>query len=90
MVSNFDVVVESPLDSKHQTGQVVDLPLKVRSGVISFGDLVFDSSCRNCLRLYPQDNDTDGFFVARIRKLSDKEKLTTDGTDLHGRRRGLG
>ena len=61
LVSHFDVVVEA-----------VSLPLKFRSGVSSFGDLVFDSSCKNCLRLYPQDNDTDGFFVCKIRKLSEK------------------
>ena len=57
LVRNFDVVVEA-----------VDLPLKFRCGVTAFGDMVFDDSCKNCLRLYPQDNNTDGFFVARIRK----------------------
>ena len=27
---------------------------------------------KKCLRLYPQDNDTDGFFVAKIIKKSEK------------------
>ncbi|MCP3684915.1 MAG: RsmB/NOP family class I SAM-dependent RNA methyltransferase [bacterium] len=29
----------------------------------------FDKRIEKCLRIWPQDNNTDGFFVARIRKL---------------------
>ena len=61
LVKNFDVEVEK-----------IDLPLKFRCGVTAFGDVVFDDSVKNCLRLYPQDNDTDGFFVCKIRKVSDR------------------
>ncbi|MFH1451910.1 MAG: RsmB/NOP family class I SAM-dependent RNA methyltransferase [archaeon] len=61
LVKNFDVSVEA-----------VNLPLKFRSGVCSFEGLEFDKSVEKCLRLYPQDNDTDGFFVARLKKNSDK------------------
>jgi len=60
LVKNFDVVVEE-----------ISLPLKFRCGVTAFGDEVFDSSVKNCLRLYPQDNDTDGFFVCKLRKVGD-------------------
>jgi len=79
LVRNFDVVVEA-----------VDLPLKFREGVSCWDGVELDSSLKNCLRLYPQDNDTDGFFVCKIRKVSEGEKLATDGTDLHGQRMGGG
>jgi NOL1/NOP2/sun family putative RNA methylase len=61
LVKNFDVVVEK-----------ISLPLKFRCGVTEWEGEKFDKSVRNCLRLYPQDNDTDGFFVARIRKVSER------------------
>ncbi|MBU3924154.1 MAG: RsmB/NOP family class I SAM-dependent RNA methyltransferase [Nanoarchaeota archaeon] len=61
LVRNFNVEVEE-----------ISLPLKVREGICSWDDKVLSDECKKCLRLYPQDNDTDGFFVARIRKLSDK------------------
>ena len=61
LVRNFDVEVEK-----------IDLPLKFRCGVTAFGNVVFDSSVSKCLRLYPQDNNTDGFFVAKIRTVSER------------------
>lgn len=56
----------------------VDLPLKLRDGVLEWEDEVFDSEIKNCRRLYPQDNNTDGFFLAKIKKLSDKCLLVAE------------
>ncbi len=28
-----------------------------------------DDSIKNCIRIYPQDNDTEGFFIAKLRRL---------------------
>ncbi|MBT3985109.1 NOL1/NOP2/sun family putative RNA methylase [archaeon] len=33
-----------------------------------FEGKVFDSDVKKCLKVWPQDNDTEGFFVARIKK----------------------
>ncbi len=81
LVKNFDVVVEHPtsvplvvgLPGSTSDGAKIELPLKFRCGVTVFGDMIFDESVRNCLRLYPQDNNTDGFFVAKLRKVGDGE-----------------
>ncbi len=53
----------------------VDLPLKMREGVTEWEGEVYDKEIKNCRRLYPQDNNSDGFFLAKIRKLSDECKL---------------
>ncbi|MFH0808416.1 MAG: NOL1/NOP2/sun family putative RNA methylase [archaeon] len=63
LLRNFDCEVESLI-----------LPLKFRSGVCEWEGEKLDPQVGKCLRLYPQDNDSDGFFVARIRKLSDEVK----------------
>ncbi|MCK5449720.1 RsmB/NOP family class I SAM-dependent RNA methyltransferase [Candidatus Pacearchaeota archaeon] len=63
LVRNFDVEIE----------QIV-LPLKFRCGVTEWEGVSMDKSVGKCLRLYPQDNNTDGFFVARIKKISDEVK----------------
>ncbi len=42
--------------------------LKTRPSVLDWGDAHFDESIKNAIRIYPQDNDTEGFFVAKIRK----------------------
>ena len=62
LIKEFDCEVEA-----------LSLPLKFRSGVCSWGEKEFDRECKKCLRLYPQDNNTDGFFVARIRKVGEVE-----------------
>ncbi len=58
---NFDIEIEK-----------VILPLKTRDGIIEWDGEKFNDEIKNCIRLYPQDNNSDGFFLAKIRKLSDK------------------
>jgi len=64
LIENFDIEIEK-----------LDLPLKSRSGVTEWEGVKLDENVKKCLRLYPQDNNTDGFFVCKIRKLSDECKL---------------
>jgi NOL1/NOP2/sun family putative RNA methylase len=40
---------------------------KTRPGIAEWEGAELDPSVRNCLRIYPQDNNTEGFFVARLR-----------------------
>lgn len=58
---NFDIEIEK-----------VELPLKTREGVVEWENEKLDPELKNCIRIYPQDNNTDGFFLAKIKKLSDK------------------
>jgi len=63
LIQKFDVEIEQ-----------IKLPLKFRCGVCEWEGKSLSPEVKKCLRLYPQDNDTDGFFVAKIRKLSDEVK----------------
>ena len=47
--------------------------LKTRPAIIEWRRDKFNAQIKNAIRIYPQDNDTEGFFVAKIRKT----KLTT-------------
>ncbi len=58
LIKNFDIEVMK-----------VELPLKIRSGVVEWEGKKYDEQVKNCVRIYPQDNDTDGFFLAKLRKL---------------------
>src|SRR3989344_1074033 len=42
--------------------------LKVSPTITEFSGVKFDSRVKNCLRIWPQDNDTEGFFIAKIKK----------------------
>ena len=46
----------------------LDLPIKFRPGITQWEDKVFDNQLKNTARIYPQDNDTEGFFLAKLRK----------------------
>lgn len=61
LLEKFDLEVKS-----------INLPLKYRSGICEWEDTKMPGELKNCLRLYPQDNDTDGFFVAKLVKKSEK------------------
>ena len=46
----------------------IDLPITRSSANLEFEGLKIDPSCSKCLSIHPYDNNTEGFFVARIRK----------------------
>ena len=55
-LKNFPVEVEK-----------ITLPLKCRSGLQEWEGEMFDKNVKKVCRIYPHDNDSEGFFVARFR-----------------------
>ena len=49
----------------------VELPLKCRPGVKEWKDNKFEEGVENCCRIYPQDNDSEGFFVSKLTLLEE-------------------
>lgn len=47
----------------------IDLDIKRSPAVTSFDGKEYSPEVKKCLRIWPQDNDTEGFFVCKIRKL---------------------
>ena len=47
----------------------INLNLKKSEPILEFEDKKYSSEVKKCLRIWPQDNDTEGFFVAKIRKI---------------------
>ncbi len=46
----------------------IELNIKKSEPVMSFNGIDFRDEIKNCVRIWPQDNNTDGFFVAKIKK----------------------
>lgn len=46
----------------------INLPIRRTKPFTEFEEKKFDNQVKKCLRLHPQDNDTEGFFVAKIVK----------------------
>lgn len=42
--------------------------LKASPVVLEYGKEQFSQELKKCIRIWPQDNDTEGFFIAKIRK----------------------
>jgi NOL1/NOP2/sun family putative RNA methylase len=48
-----------------------NLPIKTREGITSWQEKEFDPRVKLCSRIYPQDNDTEGFFVSKFKKIKE-------------------
>ena len=46
----------------------IKLNLKKSPAILEFEDKKYSEEVKKCLRIWPQDNDTEGFFVAKIKK----------------------
>ncbi len=49
--------------------EAFDLPIKRSPPVMEFMGETYNSEVKKCLRIFPHDNDTEGFFVAKIKKV---------------------
>jgi len=63
-------VVNSLLE-KHNNAKLEDINLNVKRSepILKFENKTFNKEIKKCLRIWPQDNETEGFFVARLRKI---------------------
>lgn len=61
-------VVDHLLTNTDAEIEDIYLPINRRRPFSRFEDRVYTSEIKRCLRIHPQDNDTEGFFVAKIRK----------------------
>jgi len=57
-LKNFNVKIEK-----------INLPIKTRSGITIWKEKSYSPDVKLSCRIYPQDNDTEGFFIAKIRKV---------------------
>ena len=57
--------------SKFDNAKVEKFDLKIKRGnvIVEFEGQQYNEKVKNTLRLWPQDNDTEGFFVAKIKKV---------------------
>jgi NOL1/NOP2/sun family putative RNA methylase len=46
-----------------------NLPIKSREGITTWENKKYSPKVKLCARVYPQDNNTEGFFVSQFRKL---------------------
>ena len=55
---------------KYPNAHIEKIKLKIKRSepVMEFEGKKYDERVRDCLRIWPQDNDTEGFFVAKIFK----------------------
>ncbi|MEX2017327.1 MAG: RsmB/NOP family class I SAM-dependent RNA methyltransferase [Candidatus Pacearchaeota archaeon] len=49
--------------------ETIKLPVKCRIGLTEWNNKEYNKSVEKACRIYPQDNDTEGFFVAKLRRI---------------------
>lgn len=48
--------------------ETIKLPIKCRPGLTGWGEDSYNSEVQKSCRIYPQDNNTEGFFIVKLRK----------------------
>jgi 16S rRNA C967 or C1407 C5-methylase (RsmB/RsmF family) len=63
--------VVSTLLNKYDNAKVLDIDLEIKrsSPVLEFNGKEYNKELKKALRIWPQDNNTEGFFVCKIKKI---------------------
>ncbi len=61
----IDYLIEKEKGAKVEK---IELPVKTSPTIQSFDGKDYTDETKKCLRIWPQDNNTEGFFVAKIKK----------------------
>jgi NOL1/NOP2/sun family putative RNA methylase len=61
-------VVQFLIDNFSAELKNINLPLKTREGLTEWNEKKFSDKMKKCCRIYPNDNNTEGFFIAKITK----------------------
>lgn len=71
-----EAIVSEMLELFGDSIEIVDfkLPIKTREGILKWKDKKFDSRVKLCKRIYPQDNNTEGFFVSKFKRVKNDIK----------------
>ena len=63
-----EAVIDFLLSKRDAKIEKIDLDIKKSNIIIDYDKYHFNPEIKKCLRIWPQDNNTEGFFVAKIRK----------------------
>jgi NOL1/NOP2/sun family putative RNA methylase len=63
LMDNFNISIEPIAEN---------LPIKSREGLTEWKSKEFSKEIKRACRIYPQDNDTEGFFLCKIKKLGER------------------
>jgi NOL1/NOP2/sun family putative RNA methylase len=67
LIDNFDIEILP-----------INLPIKAREGLTKWRDKKFSKELKKAARIYPQDNNSEGFFLCKIKKISNNTKQKKD------------
>lgn len=59
LLENYDLKIEE-----------INLPLKTREGITEWQNQKLSPELKKAHRIYPQDNNTEGFFLCKLRKMA--------------------
>lgn len=64
-----EAVIDFLLKNRGAKLEKIDLNIKRSPVILNYENEDYNDEIKKCLRIWPQDNDTEGFFVAKIKKI---------------------
>lgn len=68
-----EINIQYLLENYNLKIEKIELPLKTRPGITEWQGKKLSQELKKAHRIYPQDNNTEGFFLCKMRKIANKE-----------------